>query len=158
MNRFLLFIAIAASLSANNWQAANCQEKSDVQSSEDRQKTTARKILEDAKQRALPIVKDGTKQAIEEKEIQLNAIRPRAEQMRRDMRYKDVRSGVTGGIESVTGKRAGDDAELAAREEDIASLTASIKKLNDEQELNVLKTAWLLLNHEDRCKLLQVAV
>ncbi len=154
MKRVALVFALTTSLVAHSWKCGVGQEAPAVEISDETAKIAARKLFEDAKRKAEPFVEQGTKQSIQEKEIELNAIRPRAEQLRREMRLKDINGGIPGTVDNLTGKRAGDDAELNARDADIKRITESIEKLKQEREINVLKAAWLLLSHEKRTQII----
>ena len=102
MNRIALVFALSASLLASVSPYLRGQENAALASENDAEKTAARRIFDDAKKRAIPMVANITAQLIEQKEIELNAIRPRAEQLKREMRNQDRRGGLAGGLNSLS--------------------------------------------------------
>lgn len=155
MNRAALILILFASFIASISHPVLGQETPVPEANDDTAQAAARKILEDAKERAAPMIKNASQHLIEQQEIELNAIRPRAVELEREMRFKDRRGGVNGSVDNLTGKRAGDDAELTARKVDIKRLTENIDRLKREHDLNILKAAWLLISHENRMQIIE---
>ena len=155
MNRAALIFILFASFIASISHPVLGQETPVPEANDDTAQAAARKILEDAKERAAPMIKNASQHLIEQQEIELNAIRPRAVELEREMRFKDRRGGVNGSVDNLTGKRAGDDAELTARKVDIKRLTENIDRLKREHDLNILKAAWLLISHENRMQIIE---
>lgn len=155
MNRVIVAFALAVSFLVGGSLSLKSQEEPVPNAEANEAQILAKQILDEAKARANRFVKQASSQIIEQKEIELNAIRPRAETLRREMRIKDRNAGISSTIDNLTGKRAGDDAELGARDVDIKRLTEDIEKLKHEHDLNVLKAAWLLISHEKRMQIIE---
>ena len=153
MYRFLLGIAFTLLAGTISYQVASGQDHATADEQRESRRVAARKTLDEAILTASPLVESVASQLIEQREVQLNALRSRTEAYGRAMRAADRSPGIAGARLSSSGRRAGVEAEVNSMDVDADRISKSIENLKREHELNILRAAWITLNHEVRMEI-----